>query len=241
MPFGEVALGGSFQPNCSRSCLCIGSSGGEDDHRTLCGFNRPDTEGVFLVCVGVHGSLDRVLWDGAVYPSAGDVWSAGDNLGSMGSREATRSVRENPKPESDREFKVHSSGSKELPLLYGVSSSIIRTRGTRSTYPMKLKYRILAASLVLTFGILPFTGSAADKPDKEKLKPYTLKTCIVSGEKLGEMGKPVVEKYKDREIKFCCKSCIKDFKKEPDKYVKMIDEAEAKAKAKESAAPAPAK
>jgi hypothetical protein len=106
---------------------------------------------------------------------------------------------------------------------------------------MKLKYRILAASLVLTFGILPFTGSAADKPDKEKLKPYTLKTCIVSGEKLGEMGKPVVEKYKDREIKFCCKSCIKDFKKEPDKYVKMIDEAEAKAKAKESAAPAPAK
>jgi hypothetical protein len=55
------------------------------------------------------------------------------------------------------------------------------------------------------------------------------------------MGKPVVEKYKDREIKFCCKSCIKDFKKEPDKYVKMIDEAEAKAKAKESAAPAPAK
>src|SRR6476469_556868 len=103
---------------------------------------------------------------------------------------------------------------------------------------MKLKYRILAASLVLTFGILPFTGSAADKPDKEKLKPYTLKTCIVSGEKLGEMGKPVVEKYKDREIRFCCKSCIKDFKKEPDKYVKMIDEAEAKAKAKESAAPA---
>ena len=106
---------------------------------------------------------------------------------------------------------------------------------------MKLKYRILAASLVLTFGILPFTGSAADKPDKEKLKPYTLKTCIVSGEKLGEMGKPVVEKYKDREIKFCCKSCIKDFKKEPDKYVKMIDEAEAKVKAKEKAAPAPAK
>ena len=105
---------------------------------------------------------------------------------------------------------------------------------------MKLKHKIIAASLVLTFGILPFTGSAADKQDKEKLKPYTLKTCIVSGEKLGEMGKPVVEKYKDREIKFCCKSCTKDFKKEPDKYAKMIDGAEAKAKAKENA-PAPAK
>ena len=104
---------------------------------------------------------------------------------------------------------------------------------------MKLKHKLIAASLVLTFGVLPFTGSAADKPAKEKLKPYTLKTCIVSGEKLGEMGKPVVEKYKDREIKFCCKSCIKDFKKDPDKYVKLIDEAEAKAKA--NPAPAPAK
>ena len=111
-------------------------------------------------------------------------------------------------------------------MLYGVSSSIIRTRGTRSTYPMKLKYRILAASLVLTFGILPFTGSAADKPDKEKLKPYTLKTCIVSGEKLGEMGKPYVFKHDGREVQLCCESCKKDFKKDPAKYMKKLDEAE---------------
>ena len=104
---------------------------------------------------------------------------------------------------------------------------------------LKLKHKIIAASLLLTFGALPFTSPGAEKPDKEKLKPYTLKTCIVSGEKLGEMGKPALEKYKDREIKFCCKSCIKDFKKDPDKYVKLIDEAEAKEKAK--GAPAPAK
>jgi hypothetical protein len=106
---------------------------------------------------------------------------------------------------------------------------------------MKLKHKIIAASLVLIFGVPSFTGLAADKPEKEKLKPYTLNTCIVSSEKLGEMGKPVVEKYKDREIKFCCKSCIKDFKKEPDKYVKLIDEAEAKAKAKDKTATVPAK
>ena len=113
---------------------------------------------------------------------------------------------------------------------------------TATDLTMKLKHKLIAASLILTFGILPFTASnAAEKPDKEKLKPYTLKTCIVSGEKLGEMGKPVVEKYKDREIKFCCKSCIKDFKKEPDKYVKMIDAAEAKAKATPAPAPAPVK
>ena len=64
---------------------------------------------------------------------------------------------------------------------------------------------------------------------KEKLKPYKLKTCIVSGEKLGgAMGKPFVYKYKDREIKFCCKDCQKDFDKEPAKFMKKLEEAEKK-------------
>ena len=70
---------------------------------------------------------------------------------------------------------------------------------------------------------------AADKADK-KLKPYPLKTCVVSGEKLGEMGDPYVWEYQGRQIKFCCEGCVKDFKKDPAKYLKMIDEAEAKAK-----------
>jgi YHS domain-containing protein len=60
----------------------------------------------------------------------------------------------------------------------------------------------------------------------EKLKPYTLATCVVSGEKLGEMGKPVVTNYNGQEIKFCCKDCVKDFNKEPAKYLKKIEEAE---------------
>ena len=46
------------------------------------------------------------------------------------------------------------------------------------------------------------------------------------------MGKPFVYEYKGREIKFCCKNCVKDFNKEPTKYVKKIEEAEAKAKDK---------
>jgi YHS domain-containing protein len=63
-----------------------------------------------------------------------------------------------------------------------------------------------------------------------KLKPYTLKTCVVSGDKLDEMGEPFVYKYQGREIKFCCKNCLKDFNKEPAKYVKKIEKEEAKAK-----------
>lgn len=93
------------------------------------------------------------------------------------------------------------------------------------------KLKILPVALLITsFAAAPLTGLAADK--KEKLKPYTLENCIVSGDKLGEMGKPFEYEYKGREIKFCCKNCVKDFNKEPAKYVKKIEEAEAKAKDK---------
>ena len=72
-------------------------------------------------------------------------------------------------------------------------------------------------------------GASADDKDA-KVKPYTLKTCVVSDEKLGEMGKPYVFTHEGREIKLCCKNCLKDFKKDPKKYVKKIEEEEAKAK-----------
>ena len=87
-----------------------------------------------------------------------------------------------------------------------------------------------AITAVLLAGVT-CTALLSFAQDKDtKLKPYPLQTCVVSGEKLGEMGKPVVYEYKDREIKFCCKDCIKDFKKDPAKYVKKLEEAEAKAK-----------
>lgn len=58
---------------------------------------------------------------------------------------------------------------------------------------------------------------------KVAAKPYALETCIVSDDKLGEMGKPVVFTYKGREIKLCCKDCRKDFDKDPAKYLKKLD------------------
>jgi nitrous oxide reductase accessory protein NosL len=62
--------------------------------------------------------------------------------------------------------------------------------------------------------------------------PYPLDTCAVCGMKLGEMGeKPYVFVYQGREIKVCDKSEEADFKKDPAKYLKAIDDAVAKAKA----------
>jgi rhodanese-related sulfurtransferase len=52
-----------------------------------------------------------------------------------------------------------------------------------------------------------------------KPKPYPLKVCIVSGAKLGSMGKPVTIVHKGQDVKFRCKAGIKKFTKEPKKYL----------------------
>lgn len=85
--------------------------------------------------------------------------------------------------------------------------------------------------LTLTATVLaaPLVGRAEDKKET-KAKPYSLEKCIVSDEKLGEMGKPFVFVHEGQEIKLCCKSCQKDFKKDPAKYLKKLKDAEAKAK-----------
>ncbi len=99
--------------------------------------------------------------------------------------------------------------------------------------------KILSTVLALA----AFTGTAlsgeAAEAAKPKPKPYTLDTCIVSGDKLGSMGEAVVFVRENRELKVCCKGCIKDFDKDPAKFLKKVDEAEkAKADAKPKAAEA---
>jgi len=76
-------------------------------------------------------------------------------------------------------------------------------------------------------GMTSQTNTPAESPNAT-VKPYPLTTCIVSGEKIGEMGKPPVVIYKGQEMKFCCKDCVKDFNKDPDKWIKKLTEAEAK-------------
>ena len=64
---------------------------------------------------------------------------------------------------------------------------------------------------------------AKSEEKKDAAKPYPLDTCIVSGEKLGEMGKPVTFVYQGQEIKLCCKMCKPKFDKDPAKYLKKLD------------------
>ena len=90
----------------------------------------------------------------------------------------------------------------------------------------RFRYGLLA----LTLAGLTSLAAAEDKKT-ETPKPYPLEKCVVSDEKLGEMGKPFIFTYEGQEIKLCCKSCQKDFKKEPANYLKKLKDAEA-AKAK---------
>lgn len=64
----------------------------------------------------------------------------------------------------------------------------------------------------------------------ESKKPYPLDVCVVTGEKLGEMGKPVVIQHEGREVRFCCAACPDKFRQDPAKYLKKLDEAEKKIK-----------
>ena len=95
-----------------------------------------------------------------------------------------------------------------------------------------MKHLKIFTTAVLAVSTLtaPLAGLAADQNSEKKPKPYVLKTCSVSDEKLGSMGKPVSYVHEGREIQFCCKDCVKSFKKDPAKYVKKIEAAEAKAK-----------
>jgi hypothetical protein len=89
----------------------------------------------------------------------------------------------------------------------------------------KLK-QTMALALVAAFAATPFVGLAAEA---KKPKPYTLKTCAVSGEELGSMGDPYVFQHRGREIKLCCKGCLKTFNKQPEKFIKSVEKAEAEA------------
>lgn len=98
---------------------------------------------------------------------------------------------------------------------------------------MKKLKTLVAVALTVPFLASPF-ASLADGTNSvapAKPKPDLLKTCPVSGEKLGgDMGKPYIFVYQGQEIKLCCPMCKKDFEKDPAKYIAKIRAADKKAK-----------
>ena len=73
-------------------------------------------------------------------------------------------------------------------------------------------------------------------PTETKAIEVGNKICPVSGEDIpapgekGEMGEAVKYEYKGKIYNLCCPMCIKDFKKDPEKYSKIADDEVAKEK-----------
>ena len=80
-------------------------------------------------------------------------------------------------------------------------------------------------TLIGMFTLVPATLPAADTKENKDPKPYPLTTCLVTGEKIGGHGKPVVLTEGGYEIKLCCKDCTADFKKDTAKHIAKLDKA----------------
>lgn len=78
---------------------------------------------------------------------------------------------------------------------------------------MRISKLLIMASLVMLFASCTSTS----------VKPYTSQDCIVSDNELGSMGDPISMVHEGQEVKFCCKPCIKKFKKNPEKYLKKLN------------------
>jgi len=117
----------------------------------------------------------------------------------------------------------------------GYERRVVQTGRRGDTY-QEILTGIKPAERVVTNGNLLIDGqaemnrafmppAAAEPAAKAKPFPESIKTCLVSGEKLGEMGEPYVFVYEGQEVKLCCKDCLKKFDKEPAKYLAKINAA----------------
>jgi YHS domain-containing protein len=103
----------------------------------------------------------------------------------------------------------------------------LRDGKTKCMHP-KTNYEktFLAITALALLAGAPALVRAADT--NAPTKPYPLNYCLVSGDKIGDMGKPVTTNYLGQEIIFCCPDCVKDFNKDPKKYMKKLEEAQKK-------------
>lgn len=94
-------------------------------------------------------------------------------------------------------------------------------------------YPLFVAALLAGFTTAPLCAAEKHQHDDaavamkdKKAKPYPLDFCLVSDEKFEGSDMTPFEMVQDGQtIKFCCKNCVKDFKKEPKKYLtKLTDE-----------------
>jgi hypothetical protein len=97
---------------------------------------------------------------------------------------------------------------------------------------MKTRLALLSA-LLLAVGALFAADAKAPAPTESeviaKLRPgYPLKNCVVTNDELSPEAVDFlyrVDGKPDRLVRFCCEGCIDEFKADPAKFLKKIDDA----------------
>jgi len=81
---------------------------------------------------------------------------------------------------------------------------------------------LFAVMVILGIGKVSF-AQTPEEPSKSAAVEVGNKICPVSGEKIDEKMKATYE-YNGKIYNFCCPMCIDEFKKDPGKYIKKIEE-----------------
>ena len=103
---------------------------------------------------------------------------------------------------------------------------------------MKITFTMFGAIMLLSLSGYAFGEEAAEKGGVSAAASKAVdagnKICPVSGEKIpvpgekGAMGEAVHYEYNGKIYNLCCSMCVRDFKKNPEKYSKIADEEAAK-------------
>jgi hypothetical protein len=90
----------------------------------------------------------------------------------------------------------------------------------------KLFALVLPMVGAIAFGVIGCkTEDYSFSPDiASSVKPYPLTKCVVSGESI-DPAKAYTFVRNGQEIKLCCKDCLAEFDKDPNKFLAKISEA----------------
>ena len=100
-----------------------------------------------------------------------------------------------------------------------------RFRRLMNSAPRAFRFCNLSSFLSLAIPVLALHFATQAPVVASDAVVYPLKTCVVTDEKLGSMGKAYVHSHEGQEVQFCCKSCVSKFNKDPQKYLKKVADA----------------
>lgn len=88
----------------------------------------------------------------------------------------------------------------------------------KAVLPVLLAIGLASCAAPTPAATVETTPAKVAKKAAPKPKPYPLETCLVTGDGLDDMDERVSTVYQGQTFEFCCKPCLKKFRRNPGKY-----------------------